>query len=77
VFLRSTRLLDALEAGDTVVVGAWQLTGPRVPAHMRPGSSPGGCWWRVSPDDAVVRAESPVVDRVRAPRRSASPKVVD
>jgi hypothetical protein len=78
VFARDTHLLDALEAGDAVVVAAWQLCSPRVsvPAHLRPGSCPGG-WWRVTPDDVVERTDSPVVDRVRAPRRSVSARATE
>ena len=78
VFRRSTRLLDALEAGEAVVVGAWQLSSRRageiyparyvsVPAHLRPGNCP-GAWWRVSSDDVVERTVSLVVERPGAVR---------
>jgi hypothetical protein len=33
---------------------------------MRPGRRAGARWWRVTPDDVVVRASSPVVDRSRS-----------
>jgi len=64
-FRRSTHRLDALEAGEPVVVAAAQLSSPRVsvPAHMRPGNCP-GARWRVTPDDVVECAVSPVVDRL-------------
>jgi hypothetical protein len=66
---RSRHLLDALEAGEAVTVSASQLVGGhvRVPVHMRPGRT--CAWWRVTPDDAVVQADSPVVDRARFARR--------
>jgi hypothetical protein len=77
-FRRPTHLLDALEAGEPVTVAAWQVSSPRVavPDHLRPGNCP-GAWWRVSPDNVVAPADSPVVDRVWAPRRSAAPKAGD
>lgn len=67
-FRRPRRLLDALEAGDPVTVSASQLGSRRVqvPEHMRPGRRAGARWWRVTPDDVVVRASSPVVDRSRS-----------
>jgi hypothetical protein len=67
VFRRSRHLLDALEAGEPVTVSASQLVSRRVqvPEHMRPGRC--HSWWRVTPDDAVEQASSPVIDR--APRR--------
>jgi hypothetical protein len=72
VFRRSRHLLDALEAGEPVTVSGSQLVGPRVqvPEHMRPGRRSGARWWRVTSDDAVEQASSPVVDRPgRANRR--------
>jgi hypothetical protein len=75
---RSSRLLDALEAGDAVIVAAWQLSSQRVsvPEHMRPGKCPNGWFW-VTPDDVALRTDSPVVDRVRAPRRSVSVRATE
>jgi antitoxin (DNA-binding transcriptional repressor) of toxin-antitoxin stability system len=68
---RSRHLLDALEAGEPVVVSASQLVSRRVPVpeHMRPGRRAGVRWWRVTPDDAVEQASSPVVDRPTRKRR--------
>jgi hypothetical protein len=65
-FRRSTRLLDALEAGEVVTVGAWQLGSRevRVPDPMKPGNCP-NVWWTVTPDDVVEQTVSPVVDRPR------------
>jgi hypothetical protein len=65
VFRRSRRLLDALEAGEPVIVAASQLVSRRVqvPEHMRPGRRASVRWWRVTPDDVVEPASSPVVDR--------------
>lgn len=70
-FRRSRHLRDALEAGEPVVVSASQLVSRRVqvPEHMRPGRRAGVRWWRVSPDDVVERANSPVVDRPTRKRR--------
>lgn len=64
---RPTHLLDALEAGEAVIVAASQLGSRdvRLPAHMRPGNAP-GAWWRVTADDVVERTVSPAVDRPRA-----------
>jgi len=63
-FVNNRHLLDALEAGEAVTVAAWQLSSRRVqvPESLRPGNCPGS-WWRVSADDVVQRANSPVVDR--------------
>jgi hypothetical protein len=71
VFRRSRHLLDALEAGEPVIVSASQLASRRVqvPEHLRPGRSPGVRWWRVTPDDPVEQASSPVVDRPARARR--------
>lgn len=68
-FRRSRHLLNALEAGEPVTVSASQLVSRRVqvPQHMRPGGRSGAHWWRVTADDAVEQASSPVIDR--APRR--------
>jgi hypothetical protein len=68
VFRRATHLLRALEAGEAVTVAASQLCSRRVevPAFLRPANWPGG-WWRVTPDDVVEHAGSPVVDRVQSP----------
>lgn len=65
VFRRSRHLLDALEAGEPVTVSASQLVSHRVqvPEHMQPGRC--HSWWRVTPDDTVKQASSPVVDRPR------------
>jgi hypothetical protein len=73
VFARDTHLLDALEAGEAVTVAAWRLGSERVkvPDDLRPGNCP-GAWWNVTPNDVVVRAVSPVVDRMRAPRNVAA-----
>ena len=70
-FRRSRHLLDALEAGEAVIVSASQLVSRRVqvPEHLRPGRSPVARWWRVTPDDAVEQASSPVVDRPARARR--------
>lgn len=61
-FRRSTHLLDAFEAGDPVIVAAWQLSSRRlkVPESLRPANCP-GAWWRVTPDDVVGCADSPAV----------------
>lgn len=69
VFRRSRHLLNALEAGEPVTVSASQLVSRRVqiPEHMRPGRR--HSWWRVTPDDAVARSSSPVVDRPTRKRR--------
>lgn len=71
VLHRPTDLLDALEAGEPVVVAASQLTSRRVtiPAHLRPGSNP-GAWWRITSDDVVEQAKSPAVDQPRPKCRS-------
>jgi hypothetical protein len=67
VFRRPRHLLEALEAGEPVIVSASQLVGRRVqvPEHLRPGRRAGVRWWRVTPDDVVEQASSPVVDRPR------------
>jgi hypothetical protein len=64
-FRRSRHLLDALEAGEPVIVSASKLVSRRVqiPELMRPGRC--HSWWCVTPDDVVERASSPVVDRPR------------
>lgn len=69
-FVRSSALLDALENGEPVVVpGARLPSGLGVPSWMRPGAG-SASFWLVSADDVVSRAESPAVDRIKAPRRS-------
>ncbi len=70
-FRRSTHRLGALEAGEPVTVSASQLVSRRVevPEHMRPGRRAGARWWRVTPDDVVELASSPVVDRPTRKRR--------
>jgi hypothetical protein len=69
VFRRSRHLLDALEAGEPVTLPAEACV--QVPEHMRPGGRAGVRWWRVTPDDAVKQANSPVVDRPAAGTRRA------
>lgn len=71
VFRRSRHLLDALEAGEPVTASASQLASRRVhvPEHLRPGRRTGVRWWRVTSDDAVEQASSPVVDRPARARR--------
>jgi hypothetical protein len=73
VFRRSRHLLAALEAGEPVTVAASKLGSRRVqvPEHMRPGRC--HSWWRVTSDDAVEQARSPVVDG--APPKRGSERV--
>jgi hypothetical protein len=70
-FRRPTHRLDALEAGKPVTVSASELTSRHVqiPEHLRPGRRVGVRWWRVTPDDVVKQANSPVVDRPARGRR--------
>jgi hypothetical protein len=56
-FQRSTHRLDALEAGETVTVAAWELGSRRVPVPE--SLHPRNCKvCRVSPDDSVVPARA-------------------
>jgi hypothetical protein len=74
-FVWPRTLLDLLEAGEPVTVQDWQLGSRRVPvpASLRPGST-AGKWWRITPNDVVERASSPVVDR---PRGTAAPRLYE
>ena len=73
VMRRPRHLLDTLEAGKPVVLSPSQLGGygiPKVP--LSPEQRQWGHWFKVSADDSVVPAASPVVDPIlRPPRRTA------
>jgi hypothetical protein len=66
-FLRDRHLLDALEAGQPVVVRGHDLGGwnfPKVPLSAQQKDCPN--YYTVTPDDRIVPADSPV-DPIRPP----------
>jgi hypothetical protein len=72
-FCRPRHMLDALEAGQPVVVrghdlGGWDI--PKVPLSAEQKDWPN--WYTVTLDDRIVPAEYPVVDPIRPPRASAN-----
>jgi hypothetical protein len=69
--LRDRRLLDALEAGEPVVVRGHDLGGwgiPKVPLSAEQKDWPN--WYTVHPDDTITLSGSPVVDPIRPPSGS-------
>jgi hypothetical protein len=68
VMRRPRHLLDALEAGEPVVVRGHDLGGWSIPAvPLSPEQKQWPNWYSVTPDDRIVPAESPVVDPIAPP----------